>query len=87
MNRTARHITKYCVEVYKLIIFLHSKRYRPSSMLSHRQNSRALRGRRCTGRGEAQSRELVNTFKTVPVSVYQELYTRVKCKVFVGCVC
>jgi hypothetical protein len=37
MNRTARRVTKYCVEVYKLIIFFHSKCYRPSSILSHRQ--------------------------------------------------
>jgi hypothetical protein len=60
MNRTARRVTKYCVEVYKLIVFL------PSSMLSHRQNSRAQRSRQWTGRGEAQSRELVNSIKNVP---------------------
>jgi hypothetical protein len=36
-------------------------------MLSHRQNSHALRGQQCTGFGEAQSRDLVSSFKNVPV--------------------
>jgi hypothetical protein len=36
-------------------------------MLNHRQKLRALRGRQCIGRGEAQSRELVNSFKNVTV--------------------
>jgi hypothetical protein len=36
-------------------------------MLSHQQNSRSLCGLRCTGCGEAQSRELVNSSKNVPV--------------------
>jgi hypothetical protein len=49
------------------INYFPSKRYRPSSMLSHWQNLRALRGRRWTCSGEAQSRELVNSFKNVPV--------------------
>jgi hypothetical protein len=62
MNRTALRVRYYCVEVYRLIIFLHSKRYLQSSMLSLRQNSHASRGRRCTGRGEAQSREFANRF-------------------------
>jgi hypothetical protein len=37
-------------------------------MLSHRQNSRALRGRRCTCRGEAQNREGVKFIKKHPVA-------------------
>jgi hypothetical protein len=36
-------------------------------MLSLWQNSHVLRGRQWTGRGEAQSRELVNSIKNVPV--------------------
>jgi hypothetical protein len=38
-----------------------------ASMLRHQQNSRALHSRQCTGRGEAQSHELINSFKNVPV--------------------
>jgi hypothetical protein len=34
-------------------------------MQSHRQNSRVLRGGRCTGSGEAQSREHVNFIKKI----------------------
>jgi hypothetical protein len=40
-------------------------------MLSRRQNSRALRGRCCTCRGEAQSRERVKFIKNV---LYNELF-------------
>jgi hypothetical protein len=64
MNRTTRRVTQYSVEVYKLIISLHSIRYWPSSMLSHRQNSHALRGQQWAGRNETQSRELINSIKT-----------------------
>jgi hypothetical protein len=63
MNRTARRETKCHQAVYKLITSLHSKRYR----LIHWQNSYAHRGRSCTGRHEAQSCELVNLLKILPV--------------------
>jgi hypothetical protein len=53
--------------VYELIIFLHSKRYLPSSMLNYRQNSHASRSTQRTGRREARGRELVNTIKILPV--------------------
>jgi hypothetical protein len=69
MNRTARRVTSGLQ-----LIFLHVKRYPPSSMLSHRKNSRALRGRRWTGRGEVRSRELVNSFKNVPVFQTHHLF-------------
>jgi hypothetical protein len=36
-------------------------------MLSHLQNLQALRGWRCTGSGEAQGHELINSLKNVPV--------------------
>jgi hypothetical protein len=49
--------------VYKLIISLHSKRYRQSGILIHQQNSYAPRSRRCTGRREAQNPEPVNKVK------------------------
>jgi hypothetical protein len=39
---------------------LQSKRYRPSSMLIHRQNSYAPDGKQRTGRREGQNREPVN---------------------------
>jgi hypothetical protein len=48
-------------------LFLHFKRYRPSSMLSHQQNWHALRGRQWTGCGEAQSREIVNSVAYLPM--------------------
>jgi hypothetical protein len=73
MNRTARCVRQYCVMVYKLIIFLHSKRYRPSSMLSLRQNSHASRGRKRTCPREAQSRECVKFTKEDPVLWVQEM--------------
>jgi hypothetical protein len=63
----------------KLIIYLNSKRYRPSGMLIHRQNSYAYRSRRCTGRREAQSREPVNRVKK------NSIFT--KCFVLVYCYC
>jgi hypothetical protein len=47
-------------------------------MLSHRQNSHAPRGRRYIGRGETQSRELVNRFKILPV--YRDMDGIVKVK-------
>jgi hypothetical protein len=37
-------------------------------MLSHRQNSRALRGRRCASSGKAQSSERVNFIKNTLIS-------------------
>jgi hypothetical protein len=43
--------------------FLNSKRYRPSSILIHRQNLYAPRSRRCNGRHEVQSRKAVNRVK------------------------
>jgi hypothetical protein len=63
MNRTARRETKCRPAVHKLIISLHSVRYRPSGMVIHRPNSYAPRGKHGTGRREAQSREPVNKFK------------------------
>jgi hypothetical protein len=53
--------------VHKLITSLHSKCYRPSGILIHRQNSYALRGKQHTGRREAQNSEPVNKVKKVPV--------------------
>jgi hypothetical protein len=44
----------------KLITSFHSKRYRPSGMVIHRQNSYAPRGKQRTGRLEEQSSEPVN---------------------------
>jgi hypothetical protein len=45
-------------------------------MLSHRQNSRALRGRRWAGRGEARSRERVKFFNNeVKKNVYYDIVT------------
>jgi hypothetical protein len=63
MNHTARHETKYRQADHKLVTSLHPISYRPSGMLIHRQNSYAPLGRRCTGRREVQSRELVNKVK------------------------
>jgi hypothetical protein len=58
----------YCAKIiHRFIIFVHSKSYRPSSMLSHRQNSHASSGWKHTSRPEAGSRERVNSFKNVPV--------------------
>jgi hypothetical protein len=45
MNRTARRVIKYRQAVHKLITSLHSKRYRTSGTLIHRQNSHAPRGK------------------------------------------
>jgi hypothetical protein len=44
----------------KLTTSLNCKRYRTSGMLIHQQNPYASRSRRCTGRREAQCRELPN---------------------------
>jgi hypothetical protein len=55
MNHTARRVTKYCLEVYKLIIFLHQK------------NSHALCSWQCTSHSVALSCELINSFKNIPV--------------------
>jgi hypothetical protein len=52
MNRIAPRETKCRQAVQKLITFLHSKRYRPSGMLIHRQNSYAPRRKGRTGRLE-----------------------------------
>jgi hypothetical protein len=60
MNRTARRETQCRQAVHKLITSLHSKRYRPSGMPIHRQNSYAPTGKHRTGHCEAQSREPVN---------------------------
>jgi hypothetical protein len=49
----------------QVIYFFHSKRYRPSGMLIHRQNSCAPRGKQRTRRREAQSREPVNKVKNL----------------------
>jgi hypothetical protein len=51
----------------KLITSLNSKRYQPSGILIHRQNSYAPLSQRCSGRREAQSREPVNECKNRPV--------------------
>jgi hypothetical protein len=58
----------YCAKIiHRFIIFVHSKTYRQSSMLSHRQNSHASSGWKHTSRREAGSRERINSFKNVPV--------------------
>jgi hypothetical protein len=57
MNRTARHETLYVKRYTKSVTYFNYKRYRPSGILIHRQNSYAPRSWRCTGRREAQSRE------------------------------
>jgi hypothetical protein len=49
--------------IHKLITSLHSKRYRPSGMLIHQQNSYAPQNKRRTGHHEVQSHELVNKDK------------------------
>jgi hypothetical protein len=46
---------------------LHSERYRPTGILTHRQNLYAPRSRRYTGWREALSREPVNRSKNLPV--------------------
>jgi hypothetical protein len=49
MNLTARRET-YCRQAaHKLITSLHSKRYRPSGMLIHKQNSYATGSKRGAG--------------------------------------
>jgi hypothetical protein len=63
MNRTPRRETRCRQAIRKLITSLHSKRYRPSKMLIHRQNSYAPSGKQRTGRREAQSREPANKLK------------------------
>jgi hypothetical protein len=62
-------------ETHQLVVInaLNSKRYRPSGILSHRQNSYASRSKRRTGRREAQSRELVNKVNNLPVYVHTSL--------------
>jgi hypothetical protein len=58
----------YCTKViHRFIIFVHFKSYRPSSMLSHRQNSHASSIWKHTSRQEAGNHERVNRFKNVPV--------------------
>jgi hypothetical protein len=67
MNRTAHRETQYHQAVHKLITSLHCKRYRPSGMLIHRQNSYAPCSWRYTGRREAQSRERINKINKLSV--------------------
>jgi hypothetical protein len=50
------------IEVYKLIIFIHFKCYRPSSTLSYRQNLHASCSMQRTSH-----HELVNLIKILPV--------------------
>jgi hypothetical protein len=57
----------------KLITSLNAKLYWPSGILSHRQNSYALRSRLCTGHREAQSREPVNKGKNLRVLYWGSL--------------
>jgi hypothetical protein len=47
-------------------------------MLSHCQNLHVLRGRQWTGRGEAQSRELANSIKNVPVLMFYFLLSEIR---------
>jgi hypothetical protein len=47
----------------QLITSLHSKRYQPSAILIHQQNSYVPRGKQCPGRHEAHSREAVTKVK------------------------
>jgi hypothetical protein len=63
MNRTDCRETWRRQAALKLIIPLHSKRYGPSGMLSHRQNSYATRSNRRSRHREAQIREQVNKVK------------------------
>jgi hypothetical protein len=63
MNRTARRETQCRQAVHKLIISLHSERYRRSGLLIHLQNSYAPRSKQRTGRREAQRRQPVNKVK------------------------
>jgi hypothetical protein len=78
MNCTARRETKRRQAVHKLIASLHSKRYRPSDLLIHRQNSYAPRSRRRSSRREAQYRESVK-------KVIKKIYVQppVKCNIYV----
>jgi hypothetical protein len=55
ISRLSSSTSQYCQAVPKLITSLHSKRYRPSSILIHRQNLRAPFRKQRTGRREAQS--------------------------------
>jgi hypothetical protein len=54
---------------------LHSKCYRPSGILIHRQNSYPARGRRRNGRREAQRREAANKVKEYTVQLQYKLKT------------
>jgi hypothetical protein len=65
MDRTARREAQCRLAVHKLITSLHSKRYRPTSMLTHWQNSYAPSSKQSTGHREAQSREPVNKLKKI----------------------
>jgi hypothetical protein len=51
-------VKQYCQALHKLITSLHSKRYQPSGMPIHLQNSHAPHDKWRTGRCEKQSREL-----------------------------
>jgi hypothetical protein len=74
MNRTARHDTKCSQVVHKLITSFHSKRYQPSGILIHRQNSYAPRDKQCTGR-----REAVNKVKKNSVGSWQSYFWLIDC--------
>lgn len=50
-----------------MIIFLRSKHYLQSGMLSHWQTSHAFRNTQRTGRREVWSYELINPIKIFPV--------------------
>jgi hypothetical protein len=68
MNHTARRETEYRQAVHKLITSLHSKRYRPSGMLIHRQNLYAPRSKWRTGR-----REPVNKVKKKTLCIFVQM--------------
>lgn len=61
--------------VYKSIIFLHSKHYQLSSMLSHRQNSHTSHSMQHTGCCKVQSREFVKPIKILPVEYDKHIGT------------
>jgi hypothetical protein len=77
MNRTARRETKCRQAVHKVNNFLPFKRYWPSGILVHRQNSFAPLSRRRTGRREAQSHDPVNEVKPPYIYIYIYIYTYV----------
>jgi hypothetical protein len=62
-------------ETHQLMIInaFNSKRYWPSGILIHRQNSYAPRSKRRTGRREAQSCELVKKVNDLSVYVHTSL--------------